>query len=545
MKDSQKLSSMASLVAYEDSDSEAEAEPAGSFNPAGQMEDASAAAPSHRWALASDSLDVADAGAQPAKREDPAGRRLPLVRLWRNDPGSRPSQRLLWPRPEPEVTAPPSQPPRPSLWTSQTPAGHVPLAAARLQQPKPPWGAYDSPEASFRARTESERPGSNGSSLQRKRCEDSVVPYTPKRLRHLQALSAEAGKGEDAEAQGPSGRRPPAPLCVGPQVSEFIQPYLDGQHKETTIPKKVLFHLRGHRGPVNSVQWCPVFAKSHMLLSTSMDKTFKVWNAVDSGSCLQTYFLHSEAVRAARWSPCGRRILSGGFDFALHLTDLETGTQLFSGQSGFRITTLKFHPRDHSLFVCGGFSSEMKAWDLRTSKVVRSYKATVQQTLDVLFLREGTEFLSSTDASSRDSADRTIIAWDFRSAAKISNQIFHERYTCPSLTLHPREPVFLAQTNGNYLALFSAVWPYRMSRRRRYEGHKVEGYSVGCECSPDGDLLVTGSADGRILMYSFRTASRARTLHGHTQACVGTTFHPVLPSMLATCSWEGDIKIWH
>lgn len=58
---------------------------------------------------------------------------------------------------------------------------------------------------------------------------------------------------------------------------------------------------------------------------------------------------------------------------------------------------------------------------------MRSYKATVQQTLDILFLQEGSEFLSSTDASSRDSADRTIIAWDFRSAAKISNQIFHVR----------------------------------------------------------------------------------------------------------------------
>ena len=54
-----------------------------------------------------------------------------------------------------------------------------------------------------------------------------------------------------------------------------------------------------------------------------------------------------------------------------------------------------------------------------------------------------------------------------------------ERYTCPSLTLHPREPVFLAQTNGNYLALFSAVWPYRMSRRRRYEGHKVSWSILG------------------------------------------------------------------
>lgn len=49
---------------------------------------------------------------------------------------------------------------------------------------------------------------------------------------------------------------------------------------------------------------------------------------MDSGSCLQTYSLHSEAVRAARWAPCGQRILSGGFDCALHLTDLETGVFL-------------------------------------------------------------------------------------------------------------------------------------------------------------------------------------------------------------------------
>nr|XP_020769201.1 WD repeat-containing protein 25 [Odocoileus virginianus texanus]XP_020769202.1 WD repeat-containing protein 25 [Odocoileus virginianus texanus] len=539
---------MASLVAYEDSDSEAETELAGGFHPAGQMEDTSTAVRPPGQDFGSRVLD-ATGGRTPsperASHDDPARCRLPLARLWSQDPGSCPSQRLQWPRPEPEAAFPASLPARLSLWTSQAPVGHVPLAGACLKQMRVCWEPSSSPELSVGARAGSEGPGKSGSSLQRKRREDCVVPYTPKRLRPLPAPHTGADRGKDAEAQGPHAGRVPAPLCVAPEASEFIQPYLDSQYKETKIPKKVLFHLRGHQGPVNSVQWCPVSARSHLLLSTSMDKTFKVWNAVDSGSCLQTYSLHSEAVRAARWSPCGRRILSGGFDFALHLTDLETGTQLFSGQSDFRITTLKFHPRDHSVFVCGGFSSEMKAWDIRTSKVVRSYKATIQQTLDILFLREGSEFLSSTDASSRDSADRTIIAWDFQSSAKISNQIFHERYTCPSLTLHPREPVFLAQTNGNYLALFSAVWPYRMSRRRRYEGHKVEGYSVGCECSPDGDLLLTGSADGRILVYSFRTASRARTLHGHTQACVGATFHPVLPSALATCSWEGDIKIWH
>ncbi|XP_057344131.1 WD repeat-containing protein 25 isoform X2 [Manis pentadactyla] len=482
---------MASLVAYDDSGSEAEPEPAGRLSAADQVEDTSDVVTPHGQDFASGVLDRTEVGALPTEhgsREDPAGRRLPLVRLWGSDPGARPARRLQWPRMEPEVTVPTSEPSHPSLWTSHAPAGHMPLAAARFKQVKLSWGVYDSPEPSLGAQTKSEAPGKNGSSLQRKRHEDCVIPYTPKRLRQMQTSNPGTGESKDVEAQGPSVGRAPAPLCVAPGVSEFIQPYLDSQYKETMIPKSVLFCLRGHRGPVNSVQWCPVFSKSHMLLSVSMDKTFKVWNAVDSGRCLQTYFLHHEAVRAAQWSPCGQRILSGGFDFALHLTDLETGTQLFSAQSDFRITTLKFHPKDHSLFVCGGFSSEIKAWDIRTGK---------------------------------------------------------ERYTCPSLTLHPREPVFLAQTNGNYLALFSAVWPYRMSRRRRYEGHKVEGYSVGCECSPDGDLLVTGSADGRVLLYSFRTASRARTLPGHAQACVGTTFHPVLPSVLATCSWEGDIKIWH
>ncbi|XP_052040994.1 WD repeat-containing protein 25 isoform X2 [Apodemus sylvaticus] len=517
---------MASLVAYDDSDSESEADPARSADAAGQTGDTSGLSRPSGMGFASSAVVVTKEGAQHTGNTpgtDLGKQRLPLARLWRSDTGSCPSQRLQWPSKEPETTFPTSDPPRLSLWVSRAPVGHVPLAAACLKPLEPAWDALR-PSSYDESKVESIT--GNASSSQRKRGEDCVLPYIPKRRRQLQALTPEAGGGKAVALPGSPAECAPAPLCVTPTVSEFIQPYLNSQYRETTVPKKVLFHLRGHRGPVNSIQWCPVFSRSHMLLSASMDKTFKVWNAVDSGHCLQTYSVHSEAVRAARWSPCGRRILSGGFDFALHLTDLETGTQVFSGQSDFRVTTLKFHPKDHNVFLCGGFSSEIKAWDMRTGK-------------------EGSEFLSSTDASTRDSADRTIIAWDFRTAAKISNQIFHERYTCPSLALHPREPVFLAQTNGNYLALFSSVWPYRMSRRRRYEGHKVEGYAVGCECSPCGDLLVTGSADGRVLMFSFRTASRACTLQGHTQACLGTTYHPVLPSVLGTCSWGGDIKIWH
>ncbi|XP_032547853.1 WD repeat-containing protein 25 isoform X1 [Chiroxiphia lanceolata] len=371
-----------------------------------------------------------------------------------------------------------------------------------------------------------------------------IRPYIPKRLRQESSSTPETKESDQRGSSACDVKLGVLGEQTSRKTSELIKPYLVSKYKSTEVPKSLIFYMSKHSGPVNEIQWCPVREQSHMLLSASMDKTVKVWDAVDTGCCLKTYSCHSCAVRAAQWSSCGRRILSGGFDSTLHLTDVETGKQIFSSKTEFRISALKFHPTESNIFLCGGFSPEVKAWDIRTSKVLRVYKAAVQQTLDILFLPEGREFLTSTDAVSRDSADRTIIAWDFQSSAKISNQIFHERYTCPSLSLHPKESVFVAQTNGNYMALFSAQRPYRINKKKRYEGHKVEGFAVGCEFSPDGTLLVTGSSDGKVFFYNYHTSRIIRTLSAHKEACVSAIFHPVLPSLLATCDWAGEIKIW-
>lgn len=271
---------MASLVAYDDSDSETETEPARSMTAAGQKNGASGVTRLSLKSFASGTVDVTKEGAQhtgnsPDKDpdEDPREQRLPLARLWRCNPGSCPSQRLQWPSKEPGTTFPTSHPPRPSLWMSQAPVSHVPLAAACLKPMKPAWDALSS---SLHVQSKVESTTGNASSSQRKRGEDCVAPYIPKRLRQLQAPNPEASQGKDVKPQGSPSRCAAAPLCVAPTVSEFIQPYLNSSYRETTVPTKVLFHLRGHRGPVNSIQWCPVFSKSHMLLSASMDKTFKV-----------------------------------------------------------------------------------------------------------------------------------------------------------------------------------------------------------------------------------------------------------------------------
>lgn len=368
-----------------------------------------------------------------------------------------------------------------------------------------------------------------------------IRPYISKRQR----LATAAEKVElNCPAEQISGDQTKASQILT-DVSERVKPYLAEKPGVAGIPKRFLMSLGGHQGPVNTVQWCPVPHLSHLLLSASMDKTVKVWDGVESGRCLKIYSCHSGAVRDACWTPCGRHLLTGSFDNTAVITDVQTGQQIVKVDNQFKVMCVALQPSNPEVFLCGGYSSLIQAWDSRSCKVVKVYKAGIQQTLDILFLRGGAEFITSSDCVSRDSADRTLIAWDYQTTAKVSNQIYHERYTCPSLALHPVEDSFVAQTNGNYLAVFSSQQPYKMNKRRRYEGHKVEGYAVQCEFSQDGTILASGSSTGSAHFYDYHNARMLHTLRAHSQPCLCVSQHPVLPATVATCDWTGEIKIWH
>ncbi|XP_058470855.1 WD repeat-containing protein 25 isoform X1 [Solea solea] len=368
-----------------------------------------------------------------------------------------------------------------------------------------------------------------------------VRPYIPKRQRL--STTVETVDPKYPAEQVPGSQTKESQLLL--DVSERVKPYLAHKPDTAGIPRRLLMRLEGHQGPVNTVQWCPMPHLSHLLLSASMDKTFKVWDGAESGRCLRDYTCHSGAVRDACWTPCGRHLLTGSFDNTTAITDVETGQRIAKLDNQFKVMCVALHPSNPDVFLCGGHSSVVKAWDSRSCKMVKTYKAGIQQTLDILFLRGGIDFITSSDCVSRDSADRTLIAWDFQTTAKVSNQIYHERYTCPSLALHPLEESFVTQTNGNYMAAFSSQRPYRMNKRRRYEGHKVEGYAVQCEFSQDGTILASGSATGSGHFYDYHNARMLHTLRAHSQPCLCVSQHPVLPATAATCDWAGEIKIWH
>ncbi|XP_022108558.1 WD repeat-containing protein 25-like isoform X2 [Acanthaster planci] len=207
-------------------------------------------------------------------------------------------------------------------------------------------------------------------------------------------------------------------------------------------------------------------------------------------------------------------------------------------------TCIKTKRDDPSIFITGTYNSSIFCWDIRTGQNEQEYRGKLGQILDLEFLPGCEEFVSSCDVVSRDSANRTIMVWDLRSTAVVSNQLYHEKYTCPCLRRHPSDSVFVAQSTANYIALFSTVRPYKMNKFKRYEGHQLEGYRIGCDFSPDGTLLNTGSCDGRVYVYDYRTSRILKTLQCHAGPCTDVAWHPVLPGVMASCSWDGAVHVW-
>lgn len=97
-----------------------------------------------------------------------------------------------------------------------------------------------------------------------------VRPYVPKRQRLATSVETVDPKYPAEQVPGNQTRE------ILSDVSARVKPYLAQKPGAAGIPRRLLMSLEGHQGPVNTVQWCPVPPVSHLLLSASMDKTFKV-----------------------------------------------------------------------------------------------------------------------------------------------------------------------------------------------------------------------------------------------------------------------------
>ena len=164
---------------------------------------------------------------------------------------------------------------------------------------------------------------SNSSSISGRR----VKPYISKREREKFAQTA-------IPCSSSSSLKPQLALeesNFDHTINEFdLQPnrpceISDGKHLAGACrpPKQLHLNFEGHSQGVNCVHWNPT--RGNLLLSAAMDHLVCVWDTSCGSTCRRRLTHHTAAVKDSKWSLCGEKILSCGYDKTARLSNLETG----------------------------------------------------------------------------------------------------------------------------------------------------------------------------------------------------------------------------
>nr|XP_048323539.1 WD repeat-containing protein 25-like [Ziziphus jujuba var. spinosa] len=309
------------------------------------------------------------------------------------------------------------------------------------------------------------------------------------------------------------------------------------------ISERMSVSLCSHTKAVNALHWSPTHA--HLLASAGMDHTICIWNVWSSEQKIARVLrFHNAAVKDVKWSQQGFSVLSCGFDSSSRLIDVESGveTQIFKEDQ--MVGVVKFHPYNFNLFLSGGSRGWAKLWDVRSGKVVHEFFRGHDPILDVEFSTNGKQIISSCDITGSNISENSITVWDVSRQVPLSNQVYVEAYTCPCVRYHPFDPHFVAQSNGNYIAIFSSSPPYKLNKYKRYESHGVSGFPIKCSFSLDGEKLVSGSSDGSMYFYDYKSSKLVKKIKAHEQACIDIAVHPILTNVIASCSWNGEVSVF-
>jgi WD40 repeat protein len=219
---------------------------------------------------------------------------------------------------------------------------------------------------------------------------------------------------------------------------------------------RVAGKLIGHAEVVYSVAWRP---GGREIATGSLDKTARVWNAVD-GTLLRTIKDHVDAVFGVAWSPDGTLLATGSADRSVKLFDTATWkvVQALSTHQD-AVTSLAFS-RDGLMLATTGADKQMHVWNVKPGQM--------------------------------ENPARKQYAGDIISACAFSQDGSYLVYG----THHAEVKVFNAEGSQ-----FRRDWK------------DAKEWICRIAIAPDSRAVAAGTMDGRVLVWSLESNKLLRTIH--------------------------------
>ena len=282
----------------------------------------------------------------------------------------------------------------------------------------------------------------------------------------------------------------------------------------------------GHTGKVNSVAFSP---DGQTILSGSDDNTIKLWDK-HANQAIRSLEGHSDRVSFMTFSPDGQTIISGSQDYTVKIWDRNTGRligQLEGDQQDFiEMNSLVLSP-DGQTILLGQCYGTIESWDKNTGHHIRSFEGPSGKIVTAIAFSPDKRFILSK------SVDKTAKLWNINTGRILHSLEGHNDRVCV-VAFSPDGQIMLSGS-GNTIRL----WDRDTGKLIR----SLEGQWQWVTFSPDGQTILSRSADKTIKLWDRNTGRLIRSLEGHTDTIHAAAFFLDGQNILSGSS-DKTIKLW-
>ncbi len=314
------------------------------------------------------------------------------------------------------------------------------------------------------------------------------------------------------------------------QVRKWDRPWI-----RTLLPNltpaggPLLRTLSGHKGAVLSVTITPDGKRA---VSGAYDKALKVWD-LQTGEQLATMMGHIGEVNRIVVTPDGRRAVSSCYNGMLMTWDLETGMHLSAydehSQMGKRIVGVGVTP-DGLRVISACTAGHLRVWDLKTGAEQVCLEEPSGELNGFALTPDGCRAITS-------SKNGMLRVWDLEKGAELAAWQAQVSDFIEIVVTPDGQRAITGSDDG-----VLKIWDLEKGHENTLEGHTD---SIRCiAVTPDGRRLVSGSEDKTLKVWDSESGTELFTLIGHTEP-VGSLALTPDGSWAVSASGQGKIlKLW-
>ncbi len=324
-----------------------------------------------------------------------------------------------------------------------------------------------------------------------------------------------------------------------------------GYHHVRRLCQRTARSLQGHAGPVSCVAWSP---QGTRLASGGgeHDKILRVWNA-RTGTLLFDCRGHIGPIRSVSWSRDGTRIASASSDRTIKIWDAESGALLktLTGHTG-PVNSIDWNPNGSRIVSGAGayheglqqfLALEVKIWDVQSGQEIGKLGRPIRHLSpinSVAWSPDGSRILTGAGATGVRRRKFILVElklWDAATGQQLRDLQGH---TAPVTTVG-------WSPDGNQILSGSAdgslkIWDAVSGKEKR----ALKGHSGGVTCvawGPDGQEIVSSGRDATVKVWDASTAQELRSLKAHTGVALCVAWNPQANS-IASGGADYQLKIW-